>query len=106
MTFKQKLKIALIAVIIAFALSATASNDVPASELKTSNKNEDTRPGQMFQRLQKIKGLDKPELTRLEKKDLRKEVLGINKERQGISRGVYLSVGSVLLIVFVLLLGL
>ena len=104
MTFKQKLKIALIAVCLAFALSANASNDVPASEPKTSNKNEDTRSGQMLQRLQEIKSMDKSELTRLEKNDLCKEVLNIKKERKAMSGGVYLSVGAILIVVLVLLL--
>lgn len=90
---------------LAIALPASSGTVVPASSTTTSNgKNDDARSGQMLQRLQEIKGMDKSELTRSEKKDLRKEVLGIKKERKAMSGGVYLSVGAILIVVLVLLL--
>ena len=62
------------------------------------------RAEQLLQRLEKIRNTDKPEMTRLEKKGLRKEVKGIRKEMKEISGGVYLSVGAIIIIILLLIL--
>lgn len=59
---------------------------------------------QLQNRLEEIKALDKHELSREEKKALRREVREIKKELAAISGGVYLSVGAIILIALLLIL--
>ena len=59
---------------------------------------------QLIHRLEDIKGMNKSELTRLEKKSLRKEVKGIKKELKANGKGVYLSVGAIIIIILLLIL--
>lgn len=58
----------------------------------------------MLDRLEEIKEMDKSELTRIEKKELRKEVRTIKKELRSTGNGVYLSVGAIIIIILLLIL--
>lgn len=58
----------------------------------------------MMNRLEEIKAMDKSEMTRVEKKALRKEVKTIKAAMAGLNGGVYLSVGAIIIIVLLLIL--
>ncbi len=58
----------------------------------------------MLDRLEEIKEMDKSNLTRAEKKELRKEVRSIKKELRSTGNGVYLSVGAIIIIILLLIL--
>lgn len=53
-------------------------------------------------RLIEINNMDKSELTKTEKKDLRKEVKDLKKQAR--SQGIYLSVGAIIIIILLLIL--
>jgi Skp family chaperone for outer membrane proteins len=55
-------------------------------------------------RLNEIKDMDKSNLSNSEKRELRKEVKSLKKEIRSNSRGIYLSVGAVIIIVLLLIL--
>ena len=55
-------------------------------------------------RLQEIKDMDKSNLSKTEKKDLRKEVKEIKKVVRANKNGVYLSIGAVVIIALLLIL--
>lgn len=57
----------------------------------------------MYDRLEVIKKTDKSEMTRVEKKELRKEVRSIKSELKSRNGGVYLSVGAIIIIVLLLI---
>ncbi len=101
MTAKKILQLASFVMLMAFALPASAGTIVPET---LPAKTENPRAQQLLQRLEEIKGMDKSELTKLEKKGLRKEVKEIKKEMKAISGGVYLSVGAIIIIVLLLIL--
>ena len=105
MTAKQIFRILSLAVLIAIASPAGAAVIAPES-LPTSNneKTESLRGQQLMQRLEDLKSMDKSELTRLEKKSLRKEVTAIKKEMKAMSGGVYLSVGAIIIVILLLIL--
>ena len=89
----------------AIALPAISSNNV--SDPPLSNKPakvENSSSQQLMQRLEEIKGMDKSELTRLEKKSLRKEVKDIKKEMSVNNGGIYLSVGAIIIVILLLIL--
>lgn len=58
----------------------------------------------MYDRLDEIKKMDKSEMTRAEKKALRKEVREIKSELRSTGNGVYLSVGAIIIIILLLIL--
>lgn len=55
-------------------------------------------------RLEEIKNMDRSELTRAEKRALRKEVRAIKGEVAAAKGGVYLSVGAIIIIILLLIL--
>lgn len=58
----------------------------------------------MYNRLEEIKSMDKSEMTRAEKKELRKEVRSIKSELRSTGNGVYLSIGAIIIIILLLIL--
>ena len=58
----------------------------------------------MTDRLEEIKAMDKSSMTRVEKKELRKEVREIKTTLAASNNGVYLSVGAIIIIVLLLIL--
>lgn len=58
----------------------------------------------MYDRLEEIKKMDKSEMTRAEKKELRKEVRSIKAELRSTGNGVYLSIGAIIIIILLLIL--
>ena len=57
----------------------------------------------MYDRLEVIKKTDNSEMSRVEKKELRKEVRSIKSELKSRNGGVYLSVGAIIIIVLLLI---
>jgi hypothetical protein len=57
----------------------------------------------MLNRLEEIKDMDKSALTRMEKKDLRKEVRDIKTNMRASGNGLYLSAGAIIIILLILL---
>jgi hypothetical protein len=105
MTGKNLLRIASIVMLLAITLPASSTIIVPpSSQANSSPKTEDPRAQQLLNRLEEIKGINKSGLTRLEKKHLRKEVIGIKKEMKTLSGGVYLSVGAIIIVILLLIL--
>lgn len=75
---------------------ASQNTGIPATEYP--------RVQQLVQRLEVIKNIDRSEMTRLERKSLRKEVKEIKKEIKANNGGVYLSVGAIIIIILLLIL--
>jgi hypothetical protein len=101
MTAKNVLKIVSLSLFIAIASPASSAMVVPESG---AAKTESGRAEVLMQRLEVIKGMDKSDMSRLEKKGLRKEVRAIKKEMKVISGGVYLSVGAIIIVILLLIL--
>ena len=105
MVTKRFLRIASLVILLAIALPASSSVIIPASSSTNGPaKTGDARAQQLVNRLEDIRDMNKSELTRLDRKNLRKEVKGIKKEMKPISGGIYLSVGAIIIIILVLIL--
>ncbi|HVX48588.1 MAG TPA: hypothetical protein VHB48_00470 [Chitinophagaceae bacterium] len=92
---------------LAFALmlSLTCTTRSFAADAVTDNKIAATeRLQQIKSRLEEIKHMDKTNLTREERRELKHEVKGMRKEAKAMGGGVYLSVGAILIIILVLIL--
>ena len=103
MTVKNILRAAPIVLLIALTVPASATSIVPGSAAASTPKTEDARSQQLVQRLEVIRDMDKSDMSRTEKKNLRKEVKGIKKEMKSRG-GVYLSIGAVIIIILLLIL--
>jgi hypothetical protein len=77
-----------------------AASNMPAIE----NAESAARAEVLVNRLNEIKEMDKSEMTRAEKKELRKEVKAIKSELKATGNGVYLSVGAIIIIILLLIL--
>jgi hypothetical protein len=75
-----------------------AANETP---VKTEVPKE-VRAQQIENRLMEIRQMSKTNLSKAEKKDLRKEVKSLKKEAS--TQGIYLSVGAVIIIILLLIL--
>lgn len=105
MTAKIFLSTASLAMMLSFTAAASSPLIIPDPTLPVNTtKTKDPRASQLIQRLEYIKGMDKSGMSRMEKKSIRKEVKGINKEMKVISGGVYLSVGAIIIIILLLIL--
>jgi hypothetical protein len=107
MRAKHFLQIVSFAILVTMALPARSTSLKPDfSAGKSTPNTEDARMQQLIHRLEDIKGMNKSELTRLEKKSLRKELKGIKKELRASDngKGVYLSVGAIIIIILLLIL--
>jgi hypothetical protein len=105
MTFKKILKNAMFIILISIAIPASSSIVVPhAIPSNSPAKMDDARATQLLQRLKDIKTMDMSEMSRLERKSLRKEIKGIKKDLKASGRGIYLSVGAVIIIILLLIL--
>ena len=107
MHVKNIIRIAAFAMVMAITLPAksntlaNADSTLPNSAATTN----ELRAQQMLYRLQEIKAIDKSTLTKEQKKELRKEVKAMRKEaRRDEVRGIYLSIGAVIIIVLLLIL--
>jgi hypothetical protein len=58
----------------------------------------------MLNRLEEIKDMDKSEMERAEKKELRKEVRAIKSEIRSSGNGIYISVGAIIIILLLIIL--
>lgn len=95
----MKIKTILLLLLLAAAppVMATANGEIIPE-------NKEARAIELQNRLEEIKAIDKNELSRVEKKALRREVKEIKKELAAVSGGVYLSVGAIILIALLLIL--
>lgn len=98
MTTKKILPALLMVMAITLITPVFASNPTP---VKTEVPKE-VLAKQIETRLVEIRNMDKTNMTRAEKKELRMEVKGLKKE--AATQGVYLSVGAIIIIILLLIL--
>ncbi|NEW82174.1 MAG: hypothetical protein GZ094_07395 [Mariniphaga sp.] len=97
------LMICMFSVSMAFAGEVkTADNNVAV--LKTENKLTTEEVASMTKRVEEIRNMDKSNLTSVEKRELRKEVKGIKENVKKNGQVIYISAGTILLIILILIL--
>ncbi len=99
MNLRKIIPLLLLAMSLTIVMPALASDEIP---IANTEKSTDARSQQLMNRLIEIRDMDKSNLTRVEKKELRKEVKEIKKEAR--NRGIYLSVGAIIIIILLLIL--
>ena len=93
--------------VLVFTLAIT-TNTVSAAETKEPKTEMTTEQRAQFDkivnRVEEIRNMDKSNLTRTEKKALRKELREMKDKARAMSGGVYLSVGAIIIIILLLIL--
>lgn len=95
-----------LALVFSLAISA---NNVSAAERNDKAKTEMTAEQQIqlkkiVDRVEEIKAMDKSDLSKTERKELRKELKELKQQARAMGGGVYLSVGAIIIIILLLIL--
>ena len=101
MMLKNFSRLILLIALTGFSLTSFSS---PLTIDGTPTANEKPTAQQLMVRLHEIKELAKTDLSPSEKNDLRKEVKDIRKQLKQTSKGIYLSVGAIIIILLILIL--
>jgi len=80
---------------------SAADHKTPKTELTTDQK---VQLEKLMNRVEEIRSMDKSNLTKDEKKALRKELKEMKAAANGLNQGVYLSVGAIIIIILLLIL--
>ncbi len=102
MNQKKIITVFLLAMFTTIVFPAFAGEPVPSAKIE--NTNSDLREQQVVNRLVEIRNMDKSNLTASEKRELRKEVKQLKKEAPKRRSGLYISVGTIIVIGLLLLL--
>ncbi len=90
------------------AITANATSGNKAIREKVAGMTEtqkEERIQQIQQRAEEIKAMDKSQLTKIERRDLRNELKDMNKEAKAIGHGgIYISLAGIIIIILVLIL--
>jgi hypothetical protein len=98
------LMIFMFSVTMAFAGEVKAVSDNTAAVVKTENKLSAEEVTSLKNRVEEIRNMDKSELTSVEKRELRKEVKGIKENVRKNGEVIYISGGTLLLIILIIVL--
>lgn len=80
---------------------SAAENKKPKTEMTAEQKVQFER---IVNRVEEIRNMDKSNLTREEKRALRKELKEMKEQARVLQKGVYLSVGAIIIIILLLIL--
>ena len=89
---------------MAFAGEVKAVAENTAAVVKTENKLSAEEVASMTKRVEEIRSMDKSEMTSVEKRALRKEVKGIKENVRKNGEVIYISGGTLLLIILIIVL--
>ncbi len=86
------------------ANAATNSGDVNIAVSKMTEAQKEARFEEIKARVEVIKEMDKSTLTKAERKDLKNELRGMNKESKALGRGgIYISFAGLIIIILLLI---
>ena len=98
-----------LALVLLFGFQNVVAAGGPGKNGKTEAKKElsseqQARLDEIVARVNEIKAMDRSNLTRAEKKELRSELKDMKMEARAMGGGVYLSVGAIIIIILLLIL--
>lgn len=94
----------MLAFAVMLSISCLSTRSFAADAANVTNVAANERLEQIKARVEEIKRMDKSNLTREERRELRHELKDMHKEAKAVGGGVYLSVGAILIIILVLIL--
>ena len=104
----MKIKNLLTIVALTFCVAVTVPAKTYAAATPVATVNDPEKDAKLLEQITKrvteIQNMDKTNLTASEKKALRKELMGMKKQADGLNSKVYLSVGAIIIIILLLIL--
>ncbi len=101
----SKLKMIIIMMMVAITAPTQAGTPAPITTTAISNApTDDAKTEILINRLKEIRNMDKSNLSRADKKALRKEIRDIKSTVKASRNGLYISVGAAIIIVLLLIL--
>ncbi len=101
----SKIRIALLLVAMTITAPVFSNNNGDKDPItNTATAEEKAKVELMVNRIKEIRDMDKSDLSRVERKALRKEVKEIKAALKASNNGVYLSVGAIIIIILLLIL--
>jgi hypothetical protein len=105
MKIKNLLTIVALSACIAVTVPAkTFAASAPVATTTTDPEKDAKLLQDITRRVTEIQNMDKSNLSASEKKALRKELMGMKKQADGLNSKVYLSVGAIIIIILLLIL--
>lgn len=101
---KSILGVLMMVLALSFTPNTMTANVTEPTPITTNSPELQARVNTLLLRVDEIKTMDKSSLTRVEKKELRKELKSINTELKASGNGLYLSVGAIIIIILLLIL--
>ncbi len=86
-----------------FASPTRVNTSIVATKTKGATETESAEAKALINRLNEIKAMDKTKLNSNEKKNLHKEVKSIKRRLKDVSGGLYISAGTLIIILILLL---
>jgi len=86
------------------ALSSQAATIDKAAIASMSTEQKQARVEEIKARVAEIKAMDKSQMTKVERKELRAELKSDRQEMRAMGGGIYLSVGAIIIIILILIL--
>jgi hypothetical protein len=97
----NKPTICILAILLSLTFNPSSISAQPAAE--TTHMTEAEQAKHMLNRLDEIKKMDPKQMSKAEKKNIRREVKAIEKKLSAISGGVYISAGALIVILILLI---
>ncbi len=89
---------------LTLGLNTVKAADKPNHEKTEMTSQQKAEFDRIVDRVEEIKNMDKSNLSRADKKELRNELRTMKKHARAMSGGVYLSVGAIIIIILLLIL--
>ena len=106
---KKSISIFVMALALSFGFQSAMASGGPGKKAVAEAKKELTthqqqRLDEIIARVNEIKDMDKSNLSRAEKKELKTELKSMKTEARAMGGGIYLSVGAIIIIILLLIL--
>ncbi len=105
---KKKIYLLSTALMLTFSVSnlkaATIISEPTAKEITMTDAQKEVKLQAIKERVEEIKAMDKSQLNKEEKQELKAELKSMKTQARALGGGIYLSVGAIIIIILVLIL--
>ncbi len=105
---KKKIYLLSTALMLTFSASnlraATVISEPLAKEITLTDAQKEVKLQAIKDRVEEIKAMDKSQLSKEQKQELKSELKGMKAQARGLGGGIYLSVGAIIIIILLLIL--
>jgi len=105
---KKKIYLLSTAILLTYSASnlraATVVSEPVAKEIKLTDTQKEIKLQAIKNRVEEIKAMDKSQLSKGQKQELKSELKSMKAQARGLGGGIYLSLGAIIIIILLLIL--